>query len=523
MRISIFLLLIILPVINVLGGTRYYRASYQDDPSTTIVIGWCDDSISTNATVYYDVVDHGDSYSLYAYSKSVDRTQVAYGLTNRFSRITGLIPNTIYYCVIHDDEGTSNGMYFKTLPSSSEEPISFISGGDSRTGGYSNDDYLLHRSRRQACDSLVAKIRPDFVAFNGDYVIYGHESYWSEWFSDWQYTLGENGHLIPIIPIMGNHEESLDVYNFFDVADTNDYFSLQVGGNLLRIYSLNTYLEDCDSTQTSWLENDLNLHTGTEIEPYWKYIHYHVPFVPHAAYSPDTTSRNCWAPLFEEYGVDVVGEAHSHILKVTWPISLSSDAASDHGFIRDDENGIVYAGEGSWGAPRRNLYTYYNESKAYSWTRNQSSQSGFQLVSLNNQKMEIRTVIAQNVIDVGQVQIFDPPCTLPANLPLWDGDIITINYKGLLNGNDNIEPYQTNELTAYPVPAKDRITVAFDTLNKESYIEIYNSLGAKICFQNIKQGSNSIALDLNNYQSGTYYLFLVTEDKVLSNKFIHIQ
>jgi hypothetical protein len=61
----------------------------------------------------------------------------------------------------------------------------------------------------------------------------------------------------------------------FDIPNASNYFAIDVGGQLMRLYSLNSDL-DCDATQVNWLTNDLELYTGTSIEPYWKAIQYHL-------------------------------------------------------------------------------------------------------------------------------------------------------------------------------------------------------------------------------------------------------
>lgn len=61
MKKTIFLILAITVTSYVLAGTRFYRTSYRDDPTTTIVIGWSDDGTSNNAKVYYGTVDYGNN------------------------------------------------------------------------------------------------------------------------------------------------------------------------------------------------------------------------------------------------------------------------------------------------------------------------------------------------------------------------------------------------------------------------------------------------------------------------------
>jgi hypothetical protein len=464
----IFILIIVFIELPLLAGTKYYRASYRDDPATTIVIGWCDDGTSTNAIVYYGTQDFGTNHSQYPFQSNISRSQVHRGQTNRFARITGLQPETTYYFVIKDDQSISPRMSFRTLSDNPNVPLVFISGGDTRTGvpvfEFEAGECI---PRRQRGNALVAKIRPDFVAFSGDYVFSGtNNSQWADWLSDWQLTIGPEGRLIPIVPIFGNHEDSQDIYHFFDIPNSNAYFSLSMGGNLLRLYSLNSDM-GCDPVQLNWLTNDLQLHTGTSSDPYWKAIQYHIPLVPHGEYSPMTSLISCWATLFTPYKVKLAMEGHTHVQKITWPIVTSSAAGSDNGFIRDDVNGTVYIGEGCWGAPLRNLYTYHNSSAAFNWTRNQGKFTGFMIVTVTKQKIEIKTAVFHNASDVAnvtQVQPNDPPGTLPSGISYWapsNGAIVEILSDNVLSNNADLSSLSVSQGNLQPAfsPAVTSYTV----------------------------------------------------------------
>jgi hypothetical protein len=84
----------------------------------------------------------------------------------------------MYYFVIRDAGGNVSSRFkFKTLSNNPNDPIGFISGGDTRDG------FKVFGTYTESCPSgncleqkrkgnkLVAKIRPDFVAFNGDFVM----------------------------------------------------------------------------------------------------------------------------------------------------------------------------------------------------------------------------------------------------------------------------------------------------------------------------------------------------------------
>ena len=49
-----------------------YRLILLDDPATTITVAWNQIS-GSNASVYYDTVDHGTDFGAYAFNKTADR------------------------------------------------------------------------------------------------------------------------------------------------------------------------------------------------------------------------------------------------------------------------------------------------------------------------------------------------------------------------------------------------------------------------------------------------------------------
>ncbi|MFM7758655.1 MAG: hypothetical protein ACKO6J_06970 [Crocinitomicaceae bacterium] len=104
------------------------------------------------------------------------------------------------------------------------------------------------------------------------------------------------------------------------------------------------------------------------------------------------TQYNNFVPLFEKYSnVRLCLENDSHTTKITWPIVSSQDKDADEGFKRDDEKGIVYAGEGCWGAPLREA------DDCKSWTRDAGKVNQFNWIFISKDKIELRTVKYENV------------------------------------------------------------------------------------------------------------------------------
>ncbi len=391
--------------------TDKYRCMWRNDPATTMTIGWNQIS-GNNPTLYYDIYEHGSDTRSYTWSQNPDRTVTAKGMNNQFVRLRGLQPNTVYYFIIADSEGVSKSMSFRTAPDHPYERLSIIAGGDSRN----------HRTGRQNANKLVSKLRPHCVMFGGDMTGSDKAREWKYWFDDWQYTVGKDGRLTPLIVARGNHEYSNEsIVDLFDVENPKVYYALNLGGNLLRVYTLNSLIAS-GGNQGAWLKDDL-LRNDQMI---WKFAQYHFAIRPHTRAKREQNAQyKNWGIPFYDYGVDMVVESDAHTVKTTWPIRPSKDPGSEMGFIRDDLKGTVYIGEGCWGAPlRRN-----NDDK--SWTRNSGSFNQFKWIFVSEHNIEIRTVETNNADEVGTVDAYDV-FTPPANLKIWDpsnGPVLYIDRK----------------------------------------------------------------------------------------------
>lgn len=218
---KLFLLILVLFLsINANASNDKYRLTLRGNPSTSIVIGWNQVS-GSNAPVYYGTTDYGTNYTSYPNSAAPSRTSSYKGMNNNFVRLTGLQPNTAYYFVIRDNEGTSRRLWFKTAPSDRSR-LSFIAGGDSRN----------NRTPRRNANLLVSKLKPHAVLFDGDMTDDDTNSQWQNWFNDWQLTIASDGRMFPIIAARGNHEDSNNsIYNLFDTPSTSVYYAITSGNS----------------------------------------------------------------------------------------------------------------------------------------------------------------------------------------------------------------------------------------------------------------------------------------------------
>ena len=422
------------------GKNSKYRLIWNDDPSTTMTIGWNQIS-GANPTVYYDVVDHHSSVNSYAYSKKVDRVEWFRGMSNRFARLKNLTPNTTYYFIIKDSDGISKRYWFKTAPDNQYERLSILAGGDSRN----------HRKGRQNANKLVSKLRPHCVMFGGDMTGSDNDVQWKTWFEDWQMTINSDGQMFPIIPARGNHEYSNGtIMKLFDAPNSNLYYGLTFGGNLLRTYTLNSMIAP-GGNQREWLQKDLKQNQDV----IWRFAQYHHPIRPHTGRKSDKQAQyNSWARLFYDYQVQLVVECDAHVCKSTYPIRPTYKGNHDMGFIRDDERGTVYVGEGCWGAPLRPA----NDNKK--WTRASGSFNQIKWIFVDSEKVEIRTIKTDNAFSVSELSK-DNIFSIPSNLNIWKpktGSVIRIYRRTGVSANFTKPVENTKPTTRKETPSRTSTT-----------------------------------------------------------------
>lgn len=353
-----------------LGKTGRYRAMWRTDPSTTMVIGWQQFSGSAAKIYFQEVTTEPKGWLM----QSPERFTDARGMINAFVRLRNLKPDTRYRFFIRDSEGSGRTLYFHTAPALADRPITLVLGGDSRN----------NRHMRREMNRLAAKTQPLAILFTGDMTDWSTAHEWQEWFDDWQLTITTDDRLIPIIAARGNHEPSNHVLEeLFDLPHPGNYYALGLGGDLLRIYTLNS-MASVTGEQKEWLEEDLELH-GKSYR--WRIAQYHHPMRPHHSRKRENaTQMKAWAPIFHTHRMDLAHESDAHVFKLTWPIRPSDGPEHDEGFVRDDRHGTVYLGEGCWGAPLRRA----DDRK--SWTRSTGSFHHFFFLTVTPANLEVRII-----------------------------------------------------------------------------------------------------------------------------------
>lgn len=412
-HIFIYFIFSLLFPITIFGKVDRLRCMWREDPTSTMVIGW-DQITGANPVLYYTTKNKGINIEGHAKSKTPDRVILTKGMNNHYVRLTGLRPATTYYFKIKDSKGSSKVYSFQTAPASPYSRLSIIAGGDSRN----------HRKARISANKIVGKLRPHFVLFGGDMTASDVDQEWLDWFDDWQHTISSDRRLTPIVVTRGNHEYSnKTLIDLFDVQTKGLYYAHTFGTDMLRIYTLNSLIPS-GGKQKEWLLNDLQANDYVK----WRVAQYHHTIRPHTKRKPEKNEMLLnWATLFYKYQVQLVVESDAHVVKTTYPIKPSRAIGSYDGFIRDDELGTVYVGEGCWGAPLR------QNDDVKPWTRASGSFNQFKWIFVDREKIEVRTIKtdgADALDHVDPFNVFIPPL----GLNIWEpatGPVITIHNKSI--------------------------------------------------------------------------------------------
>lgn len=417
------------------------RVIWDQNPSSHAVIGY---SSSTAGNVRYKV-ENGTWTT-----KAVDRSFTFDGsLRSHFVDLDGLPANSeVQFQICNSTCGDT--YWFKTAPTNSAD-MTFVAGGDSRT----------YRNARQEGNRVVSRVRPEFVMFGGDFTDRNRYYELEEWLEDWQLTFSNdsiNGvsakRVYPLIPTVGNHENDDQKFlcEVFGVDPNNDnrctlddtYFAMDIAQ--VRAYTLNTEFRLSGystywSRQASWLQSDLSSNNAT-----WKVAQYHKPMYPRTTSKPSQYSYMVqWADDFTNYDMNLVVESDSHLVKYTYPVTKGSN-----GYVRNDNGGTVYIGEGSWGAPTRPA------DRNNSWIADQDSFGQIKVIQTAGNELLIRTVpFSGNAFGSGisKAQRDANPLALPA-LSLWQassvGEIYTLQKAS--NGLSRWAQASTPTPTPTPTP-----------------------------------------------------------------------
>ncbi|MDA0746942.1 MAG: metallophosphoesterase family protein, partial [bacterium] len=343
--------------------------SWRSDPTTTMVIRWHSlQSENRETLVLYRRTDEPDWHRATGSNHPMPHAD----RTIHVVELTGLTPGSIY----HFRPGENAVEFrFRTLPKTADEPLQFIVGGDTygRTQWYNRldprDMFNLFRDEyyniMRKVNLQAARQNPVFVVIGGD-ITYseGHPDRadrWYKWLTAWKEDMvTTDGVLIPIVPVIGNHEILKNTYRvdwpsgtpYNAASQAPYYYSLFIApdplgprvldfGNYMCFLLLDSGHTNFVSAQKNWLTNTLTQRRNL---PH-KFAAYHVPAYPsYRSFDGSVSSaiREYWVPEFETYGLHAAFEHHDHTYKRTYPIRNN----------QPDPQGVLYLGDGAWGRLR---------------------------------------------------------------------------------------------------------------------------------------------------------------------------
>jgi hypothetical protein len=316
-------------------GTVYL--TWQQDPTTTMTVHW--HTVGEAGASVAQVRPAGSTE--WTERRSTTRPMPGIdGRTVHTAEFTGLEPDTLYDLWI---VGHKEMFRFRTMPATNDREIRFIVCGDMYKKRPLLDQMFTRVSEREI----------DFAVFAGDLAYASgalpNAKRWVSFFDSIQKNMtGQGNRLIPIIPLLGNHEVSGGGFNM-PIENAPFFFALfafpgEPGygvldfGKYLSLVCLDTqHVNDVDGEQLTWLTDTLKARQDIQHLA----AVYHVPAWPSARSTWQVQNRRvrkAWVPVFEEHGVDFAFEHHEHAFKRTHPIKNG----------KVDPTGIVYFGDGGF-------------------------------------------------------------------------------------------------------------------------------------------------------------------------------
>ncbi len=329
--------------------------TWRADPATAITVNWLSLYADASQTVWY----RRDQAS-WASREGTSQLVPPSGLWVRRVQLQGLEPDTVYEISIGAQAPVGKGAIytFRTMPRELRRAVSFVTGGD-----------MMHtREMVDAMNKQAGRLDPDFALLGGDLAYGNNEDVTRQidFFQSWMiHARGRAGRLIPMVAVIGNHEvargrsgaaaEAVHASQFYTLFDFPSGKARQVldFGSYLSLVSLDSeHTEAIEGAQAVWLEETL----AARAKQTFLFACYHFPAYGSAKapgpgklpidHPRSIAIREHWVPHLEQYGVTAVFENDHHNFKRTHRL---------RGHRRDDDNGLLYLGDGAWGVRTRTV------------------------------------------------------------------------------------------------------------------------------------------------------------------------
>ena len=327
--------------------------TWRDDPATTITVNWLNLYADAPATAWYRRPG-GDWRRVDGTAQPVRPS----GLWVRRVQLRELSPDTGYEVALgaQPPAGTTAGYPFRTMPRELRRPLGFVTGGD-----------MMHsREMVDAMNKQAGRLDPDFALLGGDlaYANNVDATRLVDFFQSWLlHARGRDGRLIPMVPVIGNHEvvggyrgrpevEASQFYTLFDLPGDKARHVLDFGSYLSLVNLDSEHTEAIEGPQAAWLAETLAARTRqTFLFACYHFPAYGTAKAPGAGKLPIDNPRSIairqhWLPHLERYGATAIFENDHHNYKRSHRL---------RGHRRDDDNGLLFLGDGAWGVRTRTV------------------------------------------------------------------------------------------------------------------------------------------------------------------------
>jgi 3',5'-cyclic AMP phosphodiesterase CpdA len=255
-----------------------------------------------------------------------------------------LTPNTAYDYRYGDKElnlWASSGSFTTANPASTT--LEFLHLSDPQ--GWEESHYVNYAS---LLESATKESKASFIALTGDIVNNDWAGYaptlqqW-KWALDTPYSILKN---YPVAPVAGNHEAANnDFSSRFALATpdtdkglTGDYYSFDYGPAHFTAINTNDTTKTDPATglgddQLNWIKTDLEESKAKK----WKIVLLHKGLFDAGAHCSNLADDNDYdiplirqqlAPLFTQYGIDLVLQGHDHLYSRSYPTIAKQDGTS---------------------------------------------------------------------------------------------------------------------------------------------------------------------------------------------------
>jgi acid phosphatase type 7 len=300
-------------------------------------------------------------------------------------KLTGLSPGRTYSYVVQACGSTTGVRSFQSATGPDTSSVHFTAMGDFGTGGSLQAKVLALLGQNGRAGEFLLTLGDNAYSSGTE------AEFQSNMFKPMAALLRNT----PLFPTPGNHEyvtNNAQPYldNFYlpanNPAGSERYYSFDWGP--VHFVSLDS---NCLSFPTSactkaleqaWVKQDLAATTRP-----WKVVFFHHPLWSSGEHGSSTSMRNAFAPIFEQYGVDLVLTGHDHDYERSKLMKGDAVAASG-------TKGIPYLVVGSGGATLR---AFDNAQPSWSAFRD-SSNVGYLDVAVNGGTLTAKFISSSNVV-----------------------------------------------------------------------------------------------------------------------------